>query len=203
MEMNIREDDWVARLRFAGEEQQKALAELREFLLRGLRKAFLAKGANEAFCEDITQEALIRILDNLEQFAGRSRFTTWAMTIAVREAVSRFRRKQFQEVSLQEITGGEKLDIAFPNDASSSPQNNSEKQEILQTLRQLIEKDLTEKQRMVVQASLGGMPVEEIARRVDSNRNAIYKLIYDARQKLKQGMEQAGYTWPDIQAAFS
>jgi RNA polymerase sigma-70 factor (ECF subfamily) len=74
---------------------------------------------------------------------------------------------------------------------------------MVETLRQLIDEALTEKQWMALTAELGGMPVEEIARRMDSNVNAVYKLLHDARQRLKRGLETAGYTAEDVRSAFA
>lgn len=194
-------NDWLAKLRSSGEEQEEAIEKLRNYLLNGLRKAYSGKGVDDAFCEDVVQDSLIKILQKLDQFAGRSKFTTWAMTIAVREAVSRFRRKHFRNVSLEDFTKGQKLEIEAPETAAGFSESN--KSAILNKLRALIETELTEKQKIAVQAGLGGMPVEEIAGRMDSNRNAVYKLIHDARQKLKKGMEEAGFFWQNIQAEFS
>ena len=97
-------DDWVERLRSPGRIRDATLEELRRILVRGLGRSFSARGG-EAFAEDVAQEALLRILDSLDSFAGRSRFTTWAMTIAVRLGISELRRKRFQDVSLQQLTG--------------------------------------------------------------------------------------------------
>ena len=97
-------DEWVQRLSDA-KQQQQALSELRPILLRGVSKAIGNRGNDQAFCEDVVQEALIRILDRLEQFSGRSRFLTWAMTITVRIAVDALRRKHVKDVSLQAAVG--------------------------------------------------------------------------------------------------
>ena len=63
-----------------------------------------------------------------------------------------------------------------------------------------IEHDLTEKQRTALLAELKGMPQDEIARQLGSNRNAIYKLTHDARKKLRAALEAAGYTALDVAA---
>ncbi len=55
---------------------------------------------------------------------------------------------------------------------------------------------------MAMTAELGGMPLEEIVRRMDSNVNAVYKLLHDARKRLKRGLETAGYAAEDVQSAF-
>ena len=195
-------DDWVDRLRSAGEIRDAAIEELRRILLRGLGRSLVARGGGEAFAEDVAQEALLRILDSLDSFAGRSRFTTWAMTIAVRLGISELRRKRFQDVSLQQITGGEHLNIDPTVDAAGSLEQQERRTWMTATLKRLVEQTLTEKQRTVVQADLAGMPIEEIARRLGTNRNAVYKLFHDARQKLRRGFEAAGISAEDVQAAL-
>jgi RNA polymerase sigma-70 factor, ECF subfamily len=84
-------DQWLAALR--GPERNQALAELRAILMRGLRGA-LGGQANRAepAVEDFAQEALIKILGNLDSFRGECRFTTWAHKICVRMAFAEMRR---------------------------------------------------------------------------------------------------------------
>jgi len=195
-------DNWVKRLRSSGGTRDAALAELRAILVRGLSRALVARGGGEAFAEDVAQDALLRILDSLDSFAGRSRFTTWAMTIAIRIGISELRHKRFQNVSLEEITGGENLNIDTSVDSTGSPEQLQRRAFIMATLKQLVEQTLTDKQRTIVQADLGGMPIEEIARRFGTNRNAVYKIFHDARRKLRQGFEAAGIAAAEVQAAF-
>jgi RNA polymerase sigma factor (sigma-70 family) len=196
-------DDWVNRLRSAGQVRDAAIEELRRKLVRGLVHALGPRGGGEAFAEDVAQEALLRILDSLESFAGRSRFTTWAMTIAVRIGISELRRKRFQDVSLEQITAGESLIVDPAQDVVGSSEKLERRAVILEMLKRLVEQNLTQKQRTVVQADLGGMPIEEIARRLGTNRNAVYKMFHDARAKLKAEFAAAGISAEDVQAALS
>ena len=86
---------WLDRLRKSGADQQQALSALRELLMVRLRSTFRGQsGVDDAFLEDVTQEALLKILDKLDQFQGNSRFTTWATTIAVRVAFTQEPKKQ-------------------------------------------------------------------------------------------------------------
>ena len=74
-------DEWLAALR--GSQKDDALADLRLLLVRGLRAALHGRTSGiEPSIEDFVQEALIRILDNLDSFRGESRFTVWAQKIA-------------------------------------------------------------------------------------------------------------------------
>ena len=90
---------WRLDLESAGPEQQAALSDLREALLRGLRRA-LSRHAHvdDSFLEDIVQDSLLRILERLGQFEGRSRFVTWATSIAIRTAMSELRLRRWQDV---------------------------------------------------------------------------------------------------------
>lgn len=193
---------WVERLKSGGEQQAVALEELRTILLRGLKSTVSKRGADPAFSEDIVQEALIRILDNLDSFEGRSKFTTWAMTIAVRTAISELRRKHYKNVSL-DATTDDSIRIDVPAEKQKTPAEQAEQRSILDRLQQAIDQDLTEKQRIVVRGALSGIPMEEIARRMHSNRNAVYKMFHDARQRLKSSLEAADFSPSDIQAAFN
>ena len=71
-----------------------------------------------------------------------------------------------------------------------------------QKLSELID-DLSDRQQTAVRALLSGMPVEEIADRTASNRNAVYKLVHDARTKLKSGLEAAGYSAEDLTGSLA
>jgi len=191
-------------LQACGPVQAEAITDLRGLLLRGLAKSFQARGAiDQAFLEDVVQQALVHILDHLDQFQGRSRFTTWAMAIAVRLAMSALRRKRWQDVSLESMTAPIERALALDRDDTTSPAQHAEQHAMVATLRQLIDEALTDKQWMAMTAELGGMPLEEIARRMDSNVNAVYKLLHDARQRLKHGLETAGYTAEDVRSAFA
>ena len=196
-------DTWLRALRACGHVQAEAITDLRGLLLRGLAKSFQARGdVDQAFLEDVLQQAMVNILDRLDQFQGRSRFTTWAMTIAVRLAMSELRHKRWQDVSLESVTEHGELAPALAIDDTASPAQQAEQHAIFETLRRLIDEALTDKQWMAMTAELGGMPFEEIVRRMNSNVNAVYKLLHDARKRLKRGLETAGYAAEDVQSAF-
>ena len=85
--MDRANDVWIEELSQPGPRREDALADLRADLLSGMRGA-LAEHAvmDDAFLEDTAQETLLRVLDRLDTFAGRGRFMSWALAIAVRAA---------------------------------------------------------------------------------------------------------------------
>ena len=68
----------------------------------------------------------------------------------------------------------------------------------------LIETELTERQRTAIIAVLqGGVPLGEVAERMGTNRNALYKLIHDARKRLQESLyKEAGLTAQEVMAMF-
>ncbi len=95
--------DWVSRLKNEGEQREQALEELRGVLVRGVTAVARKRFSSKLQVEDVVQDSLIKILEKIDTFEGRSKFTTWAMTIAIRRAISEARQKQFQNFSMDQL----------------------------------------------------------------------------------------------------
>ena len=100
------------------------------------------------------------------------------------------------------VADAELTQVRVVNDGPS-PHAQSEREAILAALYEIIRNGLTTKLREALLAELQGMPQDEIARYLGSNRNALYKLTHDARKRLRQGLEAAGFTAEDVGTAFS
>ena len=62
--MRRNNERWLADLRSESQEKEAALGSLRELIFRNLCKALPDRAADEAFLDDVVQDALIRILDS-------------------------------------------------------------------------------------------------------------------------------------------
>lgn len=192
-------EEWLAAL--CGSGREAALIELRDLLVRGLGYALVDQpNLQPDDLEDFAQEALLRILDRLDSFRGESRFTTWAHKIAIRIAFTELRRLRWRDVSLDAVVEAGASDFvpAVLVDAQADPERQVLQRSLGEMLQQMMMTDLTERQRQALAAMLHGMPLEEIARRMGSNRNALYKLLHDARQKLKSRMIDHGLSSEDV-----
>lgn len=199
-------EQWIADLSQPGPRRDDALADLRALLVRGLGYA-LGKYSNvdDENLEDFAQDALLKILDALGTFRGESRFTTWAHKIAVRVAFTELRRHRWRDTSLDEITDFFESDFtpAMLTDPAKGPEQQTLQITLMETMQRVIAQELTDRQRQaLVAVRIHGMPLEEVARRMDTNRNALYKLLHDARQRLKQRLVEQGLTPEEILAAF-
>ncbi|MCI0533671.1 MAG: sigma-70 family RNA polymerase sigma factor [Verrucomicrobiales bacterium] len=198
------EPNWPEALRATDGDNSAAVSALRRILLDGLRLALRQRtDVSEAQLEDFTQEALLRILACLDQFKGRSRFTTWAHAIALNTAFAELRRKCWQDVSLDALIadGGhlhEPRSMADP-----APGDGEERARLIAALRRAVAEKLTDKQRAVILGELREMPFDQIAALLGTNRNAAYKLIHDARRALKRHLAVQGIAAEDIRTAFA
>lgn len=197
--------EWLADLR--GPKQDTALADLRLILRKGLTFALANYGnVRDDDLEDFVQDALLRILAALDTFRGESRFTTWAQKIAVRVALTELRRKRWQDTSLDELMTGEmgtEIVPRFMADLTAGPEKQAMQAALIEQLELVIAEELTERQRRALLAVyIHGMPLGETARRMGTNRNALYKLLHDARQRLKDRMLARGISAQEMIAFF-
>ena len=195
-------EQWLAELR--GLNPGEALADLYDLLVRGLRAALGGYGSGiEANVSDFAQEALIKITGNLDSFRGESRFTTWAQKIAMNVALTELKRRRWRDASLQDLFARREAADRGLADTQLTPEQLTFQNMVLGELRRMVDEELTDRQReAVVAVILEGMPVSEMAKRMGTNQNALYKLLHDARRKLKRRMEAAGLSPQEVLAAF-
>ncbi len=204
-------EQWLADLRSDGTTKDAALADLRAVILNGLPYAlsnYLSPDNPQfnSLTEEVAQDTLLRVMDRLDSFEGRSRFTTWVQKIAVRIALTELRRRRWRDFSLDSLVEENEEGIAFPSlmiDPGPNPDNITQRNDMLQRVARLINEELTEKQRTAMIATMiEGVPLEEVARRMNMKRNALYKLLHDARLRLKKRLAKENLTTEDIWAVF-
>ena len=159
----------------------------------------------ESLVEEVTQETLLRVLDQLHTFEGRSQFTTWVHKIAIRIALTELRRKRWQDSSLDEMVDNEEMPVSprILEDTRATPEQIAERADMMTRVRRVIDEELTERQRRaLIMLGMQGMPMEVAAKRLKTNRNALYKLLHDARLRLKQRLQTEGLDAQEVLAAF-
>jgi len=202
--------EWLTDLRTPGPDREAALADLRAIILSGLPYA-LANWLSPTdpqfndLAEDVVQETLMRVLDRLDTFEGRSQFTTWVHKIAVRVVLTELRHRQWKDVSLDEVLEDAEDHAAQREmpDSAPGPERLAEQADMLARVQRIIMEELTDKQRRAMMAvGVQGMPMEEVARRMGMERNALYKLMHDARLRLSRRLLREGLTPSDVLAVF-
>jgi len=201
---------WLSDLRANGEIRSMALEDLRAVIQKGLPYAlsrWLSPDLPQfnALVDEVTQETLLRVLDQLGTFEGRSQFTTWVHKIAVRIALTELRRKRWRDSSLDELTENE--DAPPPPgllaDSQASPETSAERGDMMTRVRRIIEEELTDRQRQaLILLGVQDMPIEDAARKLKTNRNALYKLLHDARLRLRTRLASEEIAPHEVLALF-
>ena len=197
------DDGWLTDLTDDGPAGQEALGRLRDLLLRATRHQVwrlrdLLPGAGAEELEDLAQQAandaLVAVLRKLGTFQGRSRFTTWAYKFGVLHAGVAVRRQAWRH---REVPLPDSLALV---DTAPSPADFSEAAQLARALEAAIASQLTPHQRRVVLALVvQEVPIDVLADRLGSTRNALYKTLHDARRRLRRSLTDSGHleTRPD------
>ncbi len=198
-------EEWVEGL--SKPVSEKTVNQLRIILVRGLKPALYKYVDRELdqFVEDTVQDSLLKILENVDSFRGDSKFTTWALKIAVREGLSELRRKRYNDISLNDLmpTGDEsdreEINQLSYTDEQPDPERSTHERMILEKVQKMIAEELTEKQKTAINALMvHGLPILVVAEQMGTNRNALYKLVHDARLKLKERLMKEGIDPDDM-----
>jgi RNA polymerase sigma-70 factor (ECF subfamily) len=194
---------WLRELRDGGATEQAAVARLHALLLRAARFEVARRRPTlphlrgdelDDIATEAADDALMSVLRRLDDFRGASRFTTWVYKFALLEAAVKLRKRAWQgrEVPLEPETWG------LFSSAGLDPEAEAEQSELLSTVQTAINDVLTPRQRQVLVAlAVNGVPIDVLAERLDSNRNALYKTLHDARRKLRMELEDRGFALDD------
>ena len=188
---------WLRALDAAGPEHDAAVERLHALLLRAAgtevaRRRASAAGAGGDFDDVATQaadDALMAILSKLHTYRGDSRFTTWAYKFALLEAAAAMRRRPWHGRELPLEADG----WARFSDGRTSPAGQAEAAELIDAIRDAITEVLTPHQRGVLVAlTLNDVPIDVLAERRGTTRNALYKALHDGRRKLRARLAEDG-----------
>jgi len=189
---------WLASLEATGPARDEAVARLHALLLRAARfevarrrpaLPHLRGGDLDDLANQAADDALMSVLRRLSDFRGASRFTTWAYKFALLEAAVKLRKRSWQgrELPLEPESW------TLLASAGLGPDGEIEQRALLDAVQEGIDAALTEHQRYVLVAlALNGVPIDVLADRLGSNRNALYKTLHDARRKLRRHLEDRG-----------
>jgi RNA polymerase sigma-70 factor (ECF subfamily) len=136
-------------------------------------------------------DAMLAILAKLGDFRGESRFITWAYRFVILEVSAKLGRHYWRNPPVALDSGQwERLPDRFGID----PARHAESTGIFAEVRRVVDEELTAHQRRVFTAIVvDEIPLDALAARLGLRRNAIYKVIFDARRKIRRALVANGY----------
>jgi RNA polymerase sigma-70 factor (ECF subfamily) len=166
----------------------------------------------DQLAHDIVQESLERIWRKVELYRGDAKFLTFATAIALNQVRQRLRRHWEELVPSFDGDGmdeedGRRLSITIRSKmvAKELP---PEKQALLREVLQCVDRVLAERcsfreREAFVMKHLDRLKSKEIAQLMNTTARAVNLLTFNARQKLRQGLEEEGYTLETTLAILS
>jgi RNA polymerase sigma-70 factor, ECF subfamily len=196
--------EWLRLL--GGTETERAVAQVRlhDLLLRIARGEVRRRGGTlrisgpelDDLAHQAAADAMVAITAKVEQFRGESRFTTWAYKFVIFEVSTKIGRHFWRRPTVPMDT--EDWD-RLPDRFGFDPSQESEWRGLLAALHRAVDEVLTARQRQVfVAIVLNGVPLDALVAEFGSNRNAIYKMMFDARRKLRASLVTNGYLDTEI-----
>ena len=187
----------------AGPAREAALARLHELLLRIARGEVARRGLRlqvtgpelDNLAYQAAGEALLAITSKIGQFRGENWFTTWAYKFVIFDVSAKIGRHFWRNpgVPLDAEEWGR-----LPGHFGFDPAHWAEWRDLLAALRRAVDEKLTARQRAVLVAIVvNEVPLDTLVLELASNRNAIYKTLFDARRKLRAALAANRYIGDD------
>jgi RNA polymerase sigma-70 factor (ECF subfamily) len=199
-ELDAESAEWLRRLSAGdGARLQEAAGELHARLLRIALAEVRRRSAStpvtgpevSGIAHQAADDAMLAILAKLASFRGESRFITWAYRFVILEVSSKLGRHYWRDPPVTLDAGQwERL----PDRLGIDPEQHAESAAILAEVRRVVDAELTAHQRRIfVAVVVDGIPLDALAARLSLQRNAIYKVIFDARRKIRRALVANGY----------
>jgi RNA polymerase sigma-70 factor (ECF subfamily) len=195
--------EWLRLLACTGPEREAATARLHQLLVRIARGEIRRRAPRlsitgpelDDLAYQAAADALLAITGKIGQFRGESRFTTWAYKFVIFEVSAKIGRHFWRHPSVP--LDSEDWDL-LPDRFGFDPAQEAECRDLLAALRRAVDTELTLRQREVfVAIVLNDVPLDTLVLELASNRNAIYKVLFDARRKLRAALNANGYLRAD------
>jgi RNA polymerase sigma-70 factor (ECF subfamily) len=203
MSIDVESARWLRDLRGDRVRERAAVERLHRLLLGAARREVARRSPGVSYAgvelDDLAHQAAadaaVAILAKLDDYAGRSRFTTWAYKFVMLEVSRKLARHMWGDrVVFVRIEDWDALPASF----GFTPAEAVEWRELIAALGEAITEELTDHQRAVLEAVLlRGVPLDEVVAELGTSRNAIYKTIFDARRRLRAALVCAGHLAPE------
>ncbi len=191
--------EWFRALAGTGRGREAALARLHELLVRIARGEAARRGPQlritgpelDDLAYQAAADALVAITGKLGQFRGESRFTTWAYKFVIFEVSAKIGRHFWRHAAVPlDAEDWERLPACFGVDTA----HQAEWGDLFAALRRAVDTELTSRQREIfVAIVLNDVPLDTLVMHLGSSRNTIYKMLFDARRKLRAALIANGY----------
>ncbi len=186
---NAHDDELIARLR-AGD--QAAYAQLVEEHAGKIYRLALRLMGNEADAEDVLQETFLSAFRSIDRFEARSSLSTWLYRIASNAALMRLRRKEPEQVSVDEPVERDDGEL-IPRqlfDFCCLPEEDLLREEARAEMQRAVDELPPSLRSVFILRDIEGLSTEETAEALDLSVSAVKSRLMRARLKLRERLSQ-------------
>ena len=141
---------------------------------------------NKEDAQEAIQDTFYKAFNSIHQLNDISKFGAWIKVLATRECYRKYRNKKVSTEPLDDITANQIQEL----DESFIPEKYVKRKELCEQLTRVIN-ELPEKQRNVINLYYySGIDTEEIAKLNDCSAGSVRKLLYDARNSIKEKIKK-------------
>ena len=145
---------------------------------------------------ELTQDTFVKVIENIDNFQGRSSFYTWAFRIAVNLTLNYCRRNAklgFSSLDAEQIRcnsqPGRILKEFLSDDSTPDPAAVAQNRELCQIAVESLEKLDDAQRAVIVLRDIEGMTYAQIANVLDIELGTVRSRLSRGRTKLKQILE--------------
>ena len=179
----------VARLK-AGD--QAAYAQLVEEHAGRIYRLALRMMGNEADAEDVLQETFLNAFRSIDRFEERSSLSTWLYRIASNAALMRLRRKEPEQISVDEPLERDDGDLVPRQffDFCCLPEEDLLRDEAVAEMNRAVEELPPTLRSVFILRDIEGLSTEETAKALGLSVSAVKSRLMRARLKLRERLSQ-------------
>ena len=148
--------------------------------------------------EDVVQQSFQKAFVHLDQFEGKSSFSTWLTRIAINEALILLRKSRgLREVLINDSNEGEETSFVLEiPDSGPSPEDNYSQRERQRILFSALNELPHGMRRAIQLRELGERSTEETARIMGISAAAVKARVFHGRRKLRERLRRYfGSAW--------
>ena len=187
--MDIRqreEGEWIERC-LRGE--QRVYAYLVQRYERMVRSVIRRLIVSDAEVDDLAQAAFVTAYENLAQFEGTARFSTWVCEIALNKSRDWLRGQRRRQANIDEDADVERVDVGDPSDG---PERKAELKQRDGKLQAALARLRAGEREVIVLKYVEGHDYETVARMLGCSVDAAKVRSLRAREVLKEVLKQMG-----------
>jgi RNA polymerase sigma-70 factor (ECF subfamily) len=156
--------------------------------LKPVRSVIHALVLNEADADDVTQEAMLRIISGLDTFREQAAFTTWRYRVAVNTALSFIRRRNRLRARLSEVDPPDEA----PECEDRAPPRMVEASELDRLITAAMKLLPPEQRAAIALVAIQGLSEREAAMACRCNFATLRWRLHRARQRLRVELGRQG-----------